>query len=49
MQLEISDKTINHIIYTQLKISNDFKLDVWEEIKKSILELSVIVTYLAWN
>ncbi len=36
MQLEISDKTINHIIYTQLKISNDFKLDVWEEIKKSI-------------
>lgn len=36
MQLEISDKIISNIIYAQLKVSPDFKPDVWESIKKSI-------------
>ena len=36
MQLEISDKIINSIIYSQIKVSKDFKLSIWEEIKKSI-------------
>ena len=33
---EISDKIISNIIYAQLKVSPDFKPDVWESIKKSI-------------
>ena len=36
MQLEISDKVINNLPYVQLKISSDFKLEIWNQIKNAI-------------
>ena len=36
MQLEISDKVINNLPYVQLKVSSDFKLEIWKQIKDAI-------------
>ena len=36
MQLEISDKVVNNLPYAQLKISSDFKSEIWEQIKNAI-------------
>ena len=36
MQLEISDKVINNLPYVQLKVSSNFKFEIWDQIKNSI-------------